>query len=163
MEEIVYLNVKLVPRAKAQISVNDHGFLYGYGLFQTMRAYNGKLFLLDRHIARLHEAAKVIGLEGKIKGIDFEKVCNETLIANNLKEARMRLTVTNGENPTMPWIDPKGKPTVVVTVQPYTPFPDAKYSEGYGVGIASVRRMKQSPFSAMKSINYLLSGVARME
>lgn len=163
MKEIVYLNGSLVTREKAKISVSDHGFLYGYGLFQTMRAYNGKIFLLDRHIRRLHDAAKVIGLEYKIKDIDFEKACNETVTANKLKEARVRLTVTNGDSAALPWVDKGGEPTVVVTAVPYKPFPEDKYDGGFKVGIASVRRMKQSPFSAMKSINYLLNVVARME
>jgi branched-chain amino acid aminotransferase len=163
MEEIVYLNGSLVPRDKAYISVGDHGFLYGYGLFQTMRAYNGKLFLLDRHVKRLTEAAKVIGLEAKIAGIDFEKICNDTLAANKLISARVRITVTNGINAAMPWADASGEPTIIATAKPYIPIPEEKYNAGYKVGIASVRRMKQSPFSAIKSTDYLLNVVARME
>jgi branched-chain amino acid aminotransferase len=161
MKEIVYLNGKFIPREKAYISISDHGFLYGYGLFESMRAYNGKIFLLNRHIKRLHDAAKVIGLESKLKDIDLEKACNETLAANKLKEARVRLTVTNGEGLALPWVDKGGQP--VVTAQAYTPFPEEKYNRGFRVGIASVRRMKQSVFSTMKSINYLLNVVARME
>jgi branched-chain amino acid aminotransferase len=163
MNENIYLNGKIVPSEKALISVSDHGFLYGYGLFQTMRAYNGKLFLVDRHIKRLHEAAKVIGLEEKIKNIDFIKACNETLAANGLKEARVRLTVTNGDGEALPWVDKGGQPTVVVTAAPYTPLSEEQYNTGFKVGIASVRRMKQSSFSAIKSINYLLNVMARME
>ncbi len=163
MEEIVYVNGKLVPRDKAKISVSDHGFLYGYGLFETMRAYNGKIFLLDRHIKRLLNAAEVIGLGKKLKGQNLEKACNDTLKANELKEARVRLTVTNGENTALPWLDASGEPTVVITAVPYTPFPEKIYSSGYKVGIASVRRMKQSVFSTMKSINYLLNVIARIE
>ncbi len=163
MKEIVYLNGALVPREKAHISVGDHGFLYGYGLFQTMRAYNGKLFLLDRHVKRLRDAAKVIGLGKKVEGLDLVKACRDTLAANRLKEARVRLTVTNGESVVMPWIDPAGKPTVVVTAQPYTPFPEKKYNEGFRVGIATVRRCRQSVVSSMKSINYLLNVMARVE
>ncbi|MGD0780164.1 MAG: aminotransferase class IV [Dehalococcoidales bacterium] len=163
MDEKIYINGKLVPRKKAFISISDHGFLYGYGLFQTMRAYNGKIFLLDRHVKRLRDAAKIIGLESKLKDIDFEKICNETLTANKLKEARVRLTMTNGEGMALPWVDKGGKPTVVITVVPYTPFPEKKYNEGFKVGISSVIRCKQSVFSTMKSINYLLNVVARME
>lgn len=163
MEEIIYLNGKLVPHEKAKISVSDNGFLYGYGLFQTMRAYNGKLFLLDRHLKCLREAAQVIGMEEKLKEIDLEKACRETIAANHLQEARVRLTVTNGENIALPWVGKGGKPTVVVTAQPYTPFSEEKYNEGFKAGIASVRRMKQSVFSTMKSINYLLNVVARKE
>lgn len=163
MEEIVYFNGSLVPRSKARLSIDDHGFLYGYGLFETMRTYNGKYFLLNRHIERLIGSAGVIGLAGKLKDINLEKACRDTLKVNDVKDARVRVTVTNGAVTALPWIDSGGKPTVLVTTRPYTPFSKEKYSEGFKAGIASVRRMKQSVFSAMKSINYLLNVVARME
>jgi branched-chain amino acid aminotransferase group I len=163
MIEKVYINGALVPSSEARISVSDHGFLYGYGLFETMRAYNGRLFLPDRHIRRLKEAAEVIGMGEKVRGIDFEKACKETLAANGLKEARVRLTVTNGDGATLPWVDAGGLPTVVVTARPYTPISPGKYEQGYRVGMASARRMKQSTFSAMKSINHLMNVAARME
>jgi len=163
MEEMVYLNGSLVPRSRARISVSDHGFLYGYGLFETMRAYNGQIFLLDRHIKRLTNSAEVIGMGEKVVGLDLEKACTDTLKANKLNDARVRLTVTNGELNALPWTDPGGKPTVVVTAQPYTPLSEEKYSEGFKVGIASVRRCRQSVVSTMKSINYLLNVMARMD
>ncbi|OGO06524.1 MAG: hypothetical protein A2Y92_05750 [Chloroflexi bacterium RBG_13_57_8] len=163
MEEIVYLNGSFVPHSKAFISINDHALLYGYGVFQGIRAYNGKLFLLDRHIKRLHDAAKVIGLEWKIADIDFEKICNEVLAVNKLTSARVRITVTNGINAAMPWVDAGGEPTIIATAKNYIPVPEDKYNAGYKVGIASVRRVKQSPFSTIKSTDYLLSVVARME
>ena len=163
MEEIVYLNGSLVPRSRARISVFDHGFLYGYGLFETMRAYNGKTFLLERHIKRLSGSAEVIGLGEKLAGIDLGKACRDTLEANNLKDARVRLTVTNGESDALPWTDAGGKPTVVVTARPYTPFSAEKYGEGFRVGIASVRRCRQSVVASMKSVNYLASVMARRE
>ena len=61
MEEVVYLNGSLIPRSQARVSVFDHGFLYGYGLFETMRAYHGKIFLLERHIKRLTDSAEIVG------------------------------------------------------------------------------------------------------
>jgi branched-chain amino acid aminotransferase len=163
MEEKVYLNGSLVPRAEAKISVSDHGFLYGYGLFETIRAYNGRLFLLDRHLKRLYEAAEIIRMRSRLKGINLEKACYDTLQANGLKEARVRLTVTNGEKAALPWTGASGPPNIVVTAVPYTPFPAEKYDAGFRVGISSTRRMKQSVFSAMKSLNYLLNVMARIE
>jgi branched-chain amino acid aminotransferase group I len=163
MENIVYLNGSLFPRSQAHLSISDHGFLYGYGLFQTMRAYNGSLFLLDRHIKRLKEAAQIIGMGKKVTGLDLEKACRETVKVNGLKDARVRLTVTNGDGTALPWVDAGAAPTVLVTAVPYTPFTDAKYNEGFKVGIASVRRTRQSEVSTMKSINYLLNVMARME
>ena len=62
MSEMVYLNGSLVPRADARIAVMDYGFLYGYGLFETMRAYGGKVFRLERHLERLTDSAEMLGI-----------------------------------------------------------------------------------------------------
>jgi branched-chain amino acid aminotransferase len=163
MENIVYINGSLVPRSQAHLSISDHGFLYGYGLFQTMRAYHGKLFLLDRHIKSLKEAARIIGMGKKVVGLDLEKACEETVKVNGLQDARVRLTVTNGDGTALPWVDAGSAPTVLVTAVPYTPFTEVKYAEGFKVCLASVRRARQSVVSSMKSINYLLNVIARME
>ncbi len=163
MEEIVYLNGSLVPRAEAKISVFDHAFLYGYGLYETMRAYNGKIFLLERHVKRMRSAAETIGLAKKLAGIDLVKACKETLEANGLKDARLRITISNGESDVTPWADNSGIPNVVVTARAYTPFNAAKYNEGFRVGIASERRCRQSVVATMKSVNHLSSVMARME
>jgi branched-chain amino acid aminotransferase len=163
MEEIVYLNGSLIEREKAFISISDHGFLYGYGLFQTARAYNGKMFLLEKHIQRLINAAQVIGMREKVTAEELERACRDTLKANELKEARVRVTVTNGESTALPWVEAGGMPTVLVTAEPYMPFPEKKYNEGFKVGIASVKRCRQSVLSMMKSINYLISVIARIE
>ncbi len=163
MEEMVYFNDGLVEREKAQISISDQGFLYGYGIFQTMRAYNGKMFMLDRHVERLREAAYAIGMGEEVAGLDLARACRETLEANELQDARVRLTVTNGDHPELPWVEAGGMPTVLVTAQPYTPISEEKYNEGFKVCIASVKRCKQSVFSRIKSINYMTSVMARME
>jgi branched-chain amino acid aminotransferase len=163
MKNIVYLNGSFILRQQARLSINDHGFLYGFGLFQTMRAYKGKIFMIDRHVKRLKDAAQVIGMGQKISGLDLEKACNDLVNMNGLDDARVRLTVTNGEGTALPWVDAGGEPTVLVTAVPYTPYTKEKYEEGFKVGIASVRRSRQSVMAAMKSINYLNNVVARME
>ena len=163
MPELVYINGSFLPRSEAKLDISDHGFLYGYGIFQTARAYNGKLFLLEKHLKRLYDAAGAIGMRPKLEGLDLEKAFIDTLKANKLKEARVRLTVTNGENAAMPWSDASGPPNIVITAVPYTPFPPEKYEAGFRVGIASMRRMKQSVLSAIKSTNYLLNVMVRIE
>jgi branched-chain amino acid aminotransferase len=163
MENIVYLNGSFIPRSQAHLSISDHGFLYGFGLFETLRAYNGRIFLLERHLERLMNAAQVIGMGEKLAGLDLAKVCRDTVQANDLKDARVRLTVTNGDGADLPWVDAGGKPTVLATAVPYTPLPPAKYEAGFKVGIASGRRTSQNVMSSIKSINYLLNTVARME
>jgi branched-chain amino acid aminotransferase group I len=165
MEEIVNLNGSLVPRSKALVSVFDHAFLYGYGLYETFRAYNGKFFLLDRHIKRLMDSAEAIGLGKKLAGIEFGKACRETLDANGLESARVRITVSNGASDAAPWTSVTDiQPNVVVNTRPFMPFPAEKYSEGFHVGIAStIRRCRQSLVATMKTINHLDSVIARME
>jgi branched-chain amino acid aminotransferase len=163
MDEKVYLNGTIVPHSRARVSVSDHGFLYGYGLFETMRAYNGKIFLLERHLKRLMSGAEAIGLGKRLANIDLEKACRDTLKANDFTEARVRLTVTGGEGDAFPWEGKSGTPTVVVTARPYHPLPGAKYERGMKAGIASVRRCAQSTIAGIKSVNYLVSVLARME
>ncbi len=163
MEEIVYLNGALIPRSEARISVFDHGFLYGYGLFETMRAYRGKIFLLERHLKRLLGSAETIGLASNLSEIDLGRVCLDTLRANGLEDARLRLTVSRGEVDTFPGTGISSTLTVLVTAKGYTPLSAGTYNRGFKVGVSSLRRCRQSLISRIKSANYLVSVLARME
>jgi branched-chain amino acid aminotransferase len=163
MEEIVYLNGSLIPRSQAQISVFDHGFLYGHGLFETMRAYHGTIFLLQRHLKRLLSSAAVIGLEARLADVDLGKACSDTLKANGLEDARLRLTVSRGEVDSFPGSSIDINPTVLVTARSYSPLPAQIYGNGFKVGVSSFRRYSQSPLSRLKSTNYLINLLARME
>ena len=89
MTEIIYFNGHLVPRTEAKLSPFDHGFLYGYGLFETMMAYEGHIFRLDRHLTRLRCSAESLGLRAKLDAFDLENACVETLQANKLKDKQM--------------------------------------------------------------------------
>jgi branched-chain amino acid aminotransferase len=162
MEEIVYFNGAFMPASQARISIHDHGFLYGYGLFETMRAYHGKIFLLERHLKRLLDSVEIIGLESTLANVNLGEACRQTMRANGLVDARLRLTISNGETASFPWTGVGGTPTILVTAVSYMPFPQEKYSEGYRVGIASVRRCR-TLISRIKSTNYLVSILAMME
>jgi len=163
MEEIVYLNGSLIPRSQARVSVFDHGFLYGYGLFETMRAYHGTIFLLERHLRRLLGSAEVIGLGSELADIDLVNACVDTLKANGLEDARLRLTVSRGEVESFPGSNVTNTPTVLVTARSYSAIPAEVYNRGYRVYLSSLRRCSQSPLSRLKSANYLLNLMARME
>jgi len=163
MEEIVYLNGSLIPRSQARVSVFDHGFLYGYGLFETMRAYHGTIFLLERHLRRLLGSAEVIGLGSELADIDLVNACVDTLKANGLEDARLRLTVSRGEVESFPGSNVTNTPTVLVTARSYSAIPMEVYNRGYRVYLSSLRRCSQSPLSRLKSANYLLNLMARME
>lgn len=161
MVEKIYLNGRIVPGSEARISVYDHSFLYGYGLFETMRAYNGTIFKQEEHLARLHKSAETIGLD--LKDIDLSQACRDTIEANGLVSARIRLTVSHGDSQDLPWQKPAGQPTVVVTAREYRPISSEVYQQGYSVSISSCRRSRYSSLSNIKSTNYLVSILARKE
>jgi len=167
MAEIIYLNGQLISRSKAKLSSFDHGFLYGYGLFETMRAYQGHIFRLDRHLARLRRSAQSLGLTHSILHVvegkqSLETACTATLEVNKLKDARLRLTVSAGEGDMTPDPGTCSNPTVLVTAQNIVPLPQEKYESGFKAALSSLRRNSQSPLSRLKSTCYIENILARM-
>ncbi|MAF85991.1 MAG: branched-chain amino acid aminotransferase [Dehalococcoidales bacterium] len=163
MAEFVYLNGSLLPHSQAHISVSDHGFLYGYGLFETMRAYHGKIFLLERHLNRLLSAAQVLGLGSRLNAAELGKACLDILAANGLKNARLRLTVTRGEVNSFPGPGVSNNPTILVTANAYSPPPPESYNKGFRAGIASFPTYSQSSLLGLKSTNYLFNIKTKLE
>jgi branched-chain amino acid aminotransferase len=161
MADMVYLNGSLMAREDARIAVMDYGFLYGYGLFETMRAYEGKVFRLERHLDRLAGSAETLGIA--IDKSVLGSAVMDTLHANGLSDARIRLTVSVGEGSAVPDTTTCGRPTVLVVAAEYWPFPDEVYEKGFRVVVSSVWRNSRSPVSAMKSLSYLESMLARQE
>ena len=161
MAEIVYLNGSLVARAEALVSIYDHGFLYGYGLFETMRAYKGIIFLRERHIERLLEAAAELKMDTGLSAAGLAEACRATLAANGLKEARLRLTVSRGEAGPFPGVG--NKPTVVITAGSYTPPPTQKYESGFRAALVAYPRLSQPPLYRLKTTSYLENILARRE
>lgn len=166
MLEIIYLNGRLVPRFEARLSPFDHGFLYGYGLFETMRAYNGRIFRLDAHLTRLRCSAESIGLTHGILTTDEGKqslkaACMATLEANELKDARIRLTVSAGEGDMTPDPGTCSNLTILITARSLVPLPPEKYETGFKAAVSFLRRNSQSPLSRLKSTCYMESILAR--
>ena len=161
MNTTVYLNGALVPKSEAMVSVSDYGFLYGYGLFETMRAYDSVIFRLDRHIERLIRSAGETGLTFDAEVLKQAVV--DTVEANHLAGARVRLTVTGGEGSTAPDIGSCHHPTVLVTAVSYTPYDEEVYNRGFRLMTSRIRRNSRSPVSAMKTLNYLECLIARRE
>ena len=161
MSEIVYLNGYLMPLGQASISVLDYGFLYGYGLFETMRAYGGKIFRLDSHLSRLTRAAEILGLP--IEALELKDAVMDTIQANKLGDARIRITISMGEGGMVPDPSTCGKPTVLILAGHYQPYPEQVYQKGFRAVVSSIRRNSQSPLSRLKSANYLESILAKQE
>jgi len=161
MSEIVYLNGSLIPRSQAKISALDYGFLYGYGLFETMRAYGGRVFRLDNHLRRLARSAEVLGLP--IGTLDLKKAVMDTIQANQLGDARIRIAISIGEGGMVPDPSTCNRPTVLILAGHYQPYPEEVYQKGFRAIVSSIHRNSGSPLSRLKSANYLESLLARQE
>jgi branched-chain amino acid aminotransferase len=161
MSEVVYLNGSLIPSSQASISALDYGFLYGYGLFETMRAYGGQVFRLDRHLRRLTHSAEILGLP--IGTLDLRKAIMDTIQANQLSDARIRLAISIGEGETVPDLSACSKPTLLIVAGHYQPYPEEVYQKGFKAVVSSIHRNSGSPLSRLKSANYLDSLLARKE
>ena len=163
MEQLVYINGEIVSRDKAQIPVFDRGLLYGYGLFETMRSYNGRVFGLDRHLARLMNSAGVLGIRESLEPEKFETGVYRILKANGFDDARIRLTVTAGEGSRGLALPVYGKLTMIITVEELVlPSPE-NYLKGLRTSIVSIRRNSKSPMCHLKALGYLENMLAHAE
>lgn len=160
MEEMVYLNGALVPLSRAKVSILDYGFLFGFGLYETIRAYDGKPFRLDNHLARMRYSAERLGIMLQMNVL--RQAVMDTVRANGYKDTRIRLTVSIGEGTMTPDLRSCKEPTVLVLAGEYHP-PTDKYTQGYRVIISSIRRNSRSPVTYMKSANTMEHMLARQE
>jgi branched-chain amino acid aminotransferase group I len=161
MKQMVYLNGQILPLEQADISPLDYGFLYGYGLFETMRSYNGCVFRLQQHIARLEDSAKKLGIP--TADYDLTEAVYKTLKANNLSDARIRLAVSLGPGGMTPNICDCKQPTILITTAVYKPYPQEVYDKGFKAVTSSLVRYSLSPLAGIKSANYLENMLAKQE
>ncbi|MGD2094057.1 MAG: aminotransferase class IV [Phycisphaerales bacterium] len=151
MMEKVFLNDKLVGIDKARVSVTDGGFLYGTGLFETMRSYNGVVFALKGHLDRLFFSAKSLSVKFSFDRKYFKDAVYKVLKANELTDARIRLTLTSG---TMAEPEQQRKPTVLITAVKLEPYPPEYYKKGVMVVLCPFRQNTSEPTSGNKTTSY---------
>lgn len=159
----VYLNDALIPLSEAKISPLDYGFLYGFGLFETMRAYSGRVFSLERHLDRLAQSAEEIGIAKAVDKEELRSAVYMTLSKNRLDDAYIRLTLSAGEGAV--GLDPASckKPTLLIVAKEYIGYPPEKYFRGFRALTSSVRVSATSLTSRMKSISFLERLLAKAE
>jgi branched-chain amino acid aminotransferase len=144
---IAWVNGALLAPEQAAVSPLDRGFLYGEGLFETMRAYRGRVFRLGRHLGRLMASAREVGLLVPPREL-LERAVAEALAAGGLSDAVVRLTVTAGTGGGAP-------PTVVALVRPLTLPPPERYAAGCRAVSVPVAQVPKCALRRAKSLNYL--------
>ncbi|MGA0333472.1 MAG: branched-chain-amino-acid transaminase [Kiritimatiellia bacterium] len=160
----IYLSGKLVDEADAKVSVFDHGLLYGDGVFEGIRAYHGKVFLLEAHVKRLYESAKAIALEIPMSQAEMAEAVLETCRANQLQEGYIRLVVTRGVgtlgfNPYL-----CKQPGIFIIAAKIQLYPPELYETGMKVvTVGTVRNHPEAINPRIKSLNYLNNVLAKIE
>lgn len=157
----VYVNGKFFDEGKARISVFDYGFLYGYGLFESMRAYNGRVFRLERHVGRLSDSAKEIGMDMSVGGGEIKSAVHSTLEENGLSDAYVRVTVTYGVGEPRLKFSEDAKNSLIVFSRELS-LDTSVYEKGIRVAISEAVR-PHPQFSGVKSLNFLPYLMAKLE
>jgi branched-chain amino acid aminotransferase len=160
----IYIDGEFLPESEAKISVFDHGLLYGDGIFEGIRFYNGRVFRLEDHLERLWDSARSICLEIPMSRREMTEALLETIRQNDLREGYIRLIVTRGIgnlglNPTQ-----CKRPSVIIIATTIALYPEKAYREGLTVVTCATRRTNPASLNpAVKSLNYLNNVMARLE
>jgi len=162
----IYLNDRFVKESEATVSVFDHGFLYGDGIYETIRSYGEKIFMRDQHLARLHRSAEAIGLT--IPKRDWPSLLHESMkrnaVGNDQIDAYIRITISRGTGDI--GLDPAlcPNPTIVVIAKPLKTPPSERYREGVSLIVAKTRRnLPDALDPQIKATNFLNNIQAKRE
>jgi branched-chain amino acid aminotransferase len=161
---VVYVNGELTPREQARISVFDHGFLYGDGIFEGIRAYSGVVFRLRQHLDRLYRSAHGLLLDIPLTKQQMSEAVLATLRANNLRDSYIRLIVSRGEGDL--GLDPRKctRPSVIIIADHIAVYPPEMYECGLELVTLSTRRNPpQALDPGIKSLNYLNNILGKLE
>ncbi|MNC09419.1 Branched-chain-amino-acid aminotransferase [compost metagenome] len=155
-EQWIYLNGEFVTKENAKVSVYDHGFLYGDGIFEGIRLYNGNIFKLKEHLDRLYDSAKSIMLDIPLSYGEMEEAVAETLRKNGLKNGYIRLVVSRG--PGDLGLDPRRSPKawVIIIAEQLAIYPEEAYVNGLKtISVSPRRNLPDALNPKIKSLNYL--------
>ena len=163
-EQLIFLNGEFVSKKDAVVSVYDHGFLYGDGVFEGVRVYEGNVFRLQEHIDRLYDSAKSIMLSVPYSKQEMSGLVVETLRRNELLNAYIRVVVSRGVGDL--GLDPSScaRPQVIVIAEELALFPKELYKTGIDIVSVATRRTRADVLSPkVKSLNYLNNILVRIE
>ena len=164
--EKVYLNGEVLPAGEAFVPLDDRAVLFGDGIFETVRAYRGRPFRLERHLDRLEDGCRVLRLELPNRAEEVKNAVMSLLEENGLSDegdAYVRITATGGPSTGPKMLERKGPTGLFIIARPYEGYPEHLYREGVSLVMSGIKRNSSSPLSSLKSSNYLDSLIARQE
>ncbi len=160
----IFIDGKFYDERSAKISVFDHGLLYGDGVFEGIRAYNGRVFKLKEHVERLFYSAKAILLQIPLSPAKISEAVLESCRANKIRDGYVRLVVTRGVGNL--GLNPRNckKPSVIIIADKIQLYPQELYQSGMEiVTVPTVRNLHSAVNPAVKSLNYLNNILAKIE
>jgi branched-chain amino acid aminotransferase len=163
-EQWIYLNGRFVRKEEAVVSVYDHGFLYGDGVFEGIRMYDGNVFRLKEHVDRLYDSAKSVMLNISVTKEEMSDLVVETLRKNNLQNAYIRVVVSRGIGNL--GLDPNtcNNPQIIIIAEELALFPKSLYNTGIEIVSVATRRNRSDVLSPkVKSLNYLNNILVKIE
>ncbi|MDR3404089.1 MAG: branched-chain-amino-acid transaminase [Chthoniobacter sp.] len=164
MQLTIYIDGQFYPEHEAKVSVFDHGLLYGDGIFEGIRFYNGRVFQLTQHLERLWDSARAIMLTIPMTMAEMEAATLETIRKNNLRDGYIRLLVTRGKGNLGLSPDRCPKASVIIIAATIQLYPPEAYERGMTVVTCATRRVAPGALSpAVKSLNYLNNIMAKIE
>ncbi|WP_207398611.1 branched-chain-amino-acid transaminase [Bremerella alba] len=164
MSAKVYINGKFFAPNEAMVSVFDHGLLYGDGVFEGLRIYNGKIFRLEQHIRRLYDSAKAICLKIPLTSAEMTQACLETLKQSEFTDGYIRLVITRGAGTLGLGPERTHDPQVIIIVDKIKLYPQEFYDNGLAIITAATIRNHPAALSPrIKSLNYLNNIMAKIE
>ena len=161
--EFIFLNGKIISNTDGNISSGDRGFLYGDGIYETLRSYNGKPFKLAEHLERMRHSAKQLKISFGYTNADIGETVNDLIEKNRSQDAYIRITLSRGTGGSRLQMDDSLDPTVIIQAKPFTPYEKELYEEGMSLVVSDCRRSTSCPISRHKSINLLKSILLKEE
>ena len=164
MERTIYIDGQMLPASQAKVSVFDHGLLYGDGIFEGIRFYNGRVFRLEQHIRRLYDCARAILLKIPLTPEEMIAATCATVKANGLRDGYIRLVITRGVGPMglSPFKCPT--PSVIIIADAISLYSEESYRTGLTMATVATRRPSHDILSPqVKSLNYLNNIMAKVE
>src|ERR1700726_1861194 len=160
----IYIDGNFYPESEAKISVFDHGLLYGDGVFEGIRFYQGRVFRLEEHIGRLWDSAKGIALEIPMSASELTAATLETIRQNDLQDGYIRLLITRGVGSLGLSPDSCRRPSIIIIAATIALYPEELYQKGLSMVTCSTRRTSPAALSPrVKSLNYLNNILAKLE
>ncbi|HXE72766.1 MAG TPA: branched-chain-amino-acid transaminase [Candidatus Nitrosotenuis sp.] len=160
----VYIDGKFYPKEEARISVWDHGLLYGDGVFEGIRVYQGRVFRLQEHLVRLYHSARSVMIQIPLTLDEMREAVLETLRRNDLPDSYIRLLVTRGAGDL--GLDPRKctRPSIIIINDRIKLYPQECYEKGLKLIVASTRKVPVDCLNPrVKSMNYLNNILAKIE